>query len=684
MPSLVAAPLAAALLLVASLSCPPQLGATGEAPDWWDTAWSARKPVDVLTPAEGRPSEGAVVLVRLHEGNFPFTMAREDGSDLRVLADDQETELPYHLERYDSLMNEAFLWLRLPAFAEGGEPTRVWLYYGNEVATNAGDPPATYSDSALLVYHFAERGAPARDYSGQDHGSLTAPTPTEGALIGAGILLFGSNGIEIPSSEALSWEAGAEITLSTWLKPSASPADAVVYARSEGASSFVLGIDEGVPYLEVRDASGTQRSPAGDAVAEGSWRHLAAVASTAKIDLYLDGRLYSTLGRPLPALSATAYLGSDPEAASGFVGELDEFQIHAAAFEAPLLRFLAATQAGTAESMELVAVGADEGAGAAAHHNETLEHVMLFGDIAKNMMFDGWIAVGVCIVMIILGWVVALQKFTYLNSIQKGSEAFLKQWKKLSADLTALDHGDEESVRTLGGSVSGAMMKHVRRSPLYHLYHIGSEEIHNRIAKDRTRGLGARSIQAIRASLDAGLVRENQRMNSKLVFLTISIAGGPYVGLLGTVVGVMITFALIAKTGDVEVNAIAPGIASALLATVAGLVVAIPALFIYSYLNSRIRDSLASMQVFIDEFVAKMAEFYPPAGESGLPVVAGQPITGTGDLLRSPAHPLHGTPSVGHPMTPAPTVTGQIEPPAEASRSTLADKQPQPADQHAS
>jgi biopolymer transport protein ExbB len=139
--------------------------------------------------------------------------------------------------------------------------------------------------------------------------------------------------------------------------------------------------------------------------------------------------------------------------------------------------------------------------------------------------------------------------------------------------------------------------------------------------KMRGQGLSSRSMQAIKAALEAGLVRENQRLNKGIVFLTISIAGGPYVGLLGTVVGVMITFAIIAKSGEVDVNSIAPGIASALLATVAGLIVAIPALFIYSYLSSRIRDVISEMQVFIDEFVAKIAEFYPPPSEVPVPAV---------------------------------------------------------------
>ena len=93
-----------------------------------------------------------------------------------------------------------------------------------------------------------------------------------------------------------------------------------------------------------------------------------------------------------------------------------------------------------------------------------------------------------------------------------------------------------------------------------------------------------------------------------MVLLTIAISGGPFLGLLGTVVGVMITFAAIAATGDVNINAIAPGIAAALVATVAGLAVAIPALFGYNYLITRIKDLTAEMQVFIDEFVTKLAE----------------------------------------------------------------------------
>jgi hypothetical protein len=112
-----------------------------------------------------------------------------------------------------------------------------------------------------------------------------------------------------------------------------------------------------------------------------------------------------------------------------------------------------------------------------------------------------------------------------------------------------------------------------------------------------------------RFALDSSVVKEMQRLNRLMVVLTIAISGGPFLGLLGTVVGVMITFAAIAASGDVNVNAIAPGIAAALVATVAGLGVAIPALFGYNYLISRIKNLSDDIQVFVDEFVTKMAEF---------------------------------------------------------------------------
>jgi biopolymer transport protein ExbB len=89
--------------------------------------------------------------------------------------------------------------------------------------------------------------------------------------------------------------------------------------------------------------------------------------------------------------------------------------------------------------------------------------------------------------------------------------------------------------------------------------------------------------------------------------MTIAVSGAPFLGLLGTVVGVMITFASIAATGDVNVNTIAPGVAAALFATVAGLLVAIPSLFGYNFIASRVGARVSAMDVFADQLVARFA-----------------------------------------------------------------------------
>jgi biopolymer transport protein ExbB len=234
------------------------------------------------------------------------------------------------------------------------------------------------------------------------------------------------------------------------------------------------------------------------------------------------------------------------------------------------------------------------------------------GIILGSLTVDGWVVICILAVMSIISWLVMISKARYLGVTQKGNAAFLRDWKHVAADLSFLDDADAKNVVTLGGRIKTDRRNIIRHSSVYHIYKIGAEEIRHRMALEGANKdtLSGRSIQAIRASLDGGLVRETQKLNSLMVLLTIAISGGPFLGLLGTVVGVMITFAAIAAQGDVNVNAIAPGIAAALAATVAGLAVAIPALFGYNYLLSNVKNAASDMNVFIDEFVTKIAEYY--------------------------------------------------------------------------
>lgn len=591
-----------------------------DASAWWNNDWGGRVKLTIDPTVEGAEIQGepgeVVVLVRLHPGVLPFEFVNQDGSDLRFIAGDDKTSLAFHLEKFDPLMAEGFAWVRVP---EISGKTDVWLYYGNSKpdAEGAPDPKKTYPDNARLVYHLDERGTPPRDSSAAGSDAETAGNVTEGAIIASGLRLVGREPVKIPGTPANAWEAGGELTLVLWVKPMNTSNEAVLFSRPD-AGGFRVGLAAGgAPFVEL---TGSPRAVAPEAVGGGAWRQVAITASGNRLVLYVDGREAAAVESGLPAGSGAMFLGG-PDPAQGsagrFVGELDELQIYGSALPSAALRLAYLTQAGSELSGRLLQAGDPEGSGGKS--SGMLEHVSLFGDIAKNMMFDGWIAVGVCVVMMIVGWSVAGVKFRDLARIEKGNAAFQNLWAEVSSDLTALDLDSPKAAATFGKELSEEELELATGAPLYHVYHVGSEEIRNRLAQDRYRGQGlrARSIQAIRAALDTALVHEQHRLGKGLTYLTISIAGGPYVGLLGTVVGVMITFAVIAKSGEVDVNSIAPGIASALLATTFGLFVAIPALFMYSFISNRIKAVIAMMKVFIDEFVAKVAEFYPPPGEDG-------------------------------------------------------------------
>ena len=592
--------------------------------DWWDNQWPLRKaitldasPAGVALPSATGPIP---VLVRLHTGNFQFDAAAADGRDLRFLTADGKTPLAHHLESYDPLLGEAFVWVLVPDLAPGAQ-VNLSLYYGNQAAPEPSAAPASDA-STFLVYHFNGAGAPI-DSSGEGNAAAAPGVTATGSMIGSGLRLSGQP-LTIPARATFERAAAQPLTWSAWVKASTQPDRAVLFHYGDVIRYLQIGYAAGQPYAEIRDgAAAPQRTAvlasAKPAPAVNAWHHLTLVAKAQEITLFVDGQEFARLDAALPGLVGPALLGTGLEKSAPFFGEIDELVLSSVARSTGWVKFAAVSESGTNDSLKLVAIGQDENAAPAAHGGfiaETLGHMSLFGDIASNMMFDGWIAVGICIIMMIIGWVVALNKFAYLKRVEQGTEEFLTQWKKLSTDLTALDHGDSAGVKAIGNG-DPARVKLMQQSPLYHLYHIGSEEIRHRLESKRGfNGLTNRSITAIKASLDAGLTREVHRLNSGLVSLTIGIAGGPYVGLMGTVVGVMITFAVIAKTGEVEVNSIAPGIASALLATVFGLLVAIPALFLYSFLNNRIKDAVSNMQLFIDEFITKMAEFYPTKGEA--------------------------------------------------------------------
>ena len=582
---------------------------------WWNSDWTIQKKITFDTTAKGSPiSEpigSAAMLIRLHDGNFQFAAAKEDGSDLRFVAADGKTLLSYHIEKFDSLLGEGFVWVKVPDLKPDA-PTVISLYYGNDGATavKAENAKATFDSDTVLVYHFSEKGAPPTDSSAAGNNAQGIGTPADGSMIGTGLRLTGRPSITIPASPTLAWSEGAAMTWSAWVKPAALQEQALIYSRRESSNSFEIGMDKGIPYVEING----QRSAAGAPVVANAWHHLAVTLKNSKATLYLDGEPYASLSAALPRLNTPASLGGNPATGDtnasrdGFVGEIDELEISNVARTPDYLKLKFTDQSGD-KGNKLVDYGLDEQKTTWFSGGGTLSILV------NSLTVDGWLVIIVLAIMSCISWWVMITKIRYLNGISKGNELFLNQWKKVAGDLTVLDEGDTAHFRSMGGRIDEESERAMRNGSVYHIYHLGVEEVRLRIAADNEaegsrKGLAGRSIQAIRAALDGGLVRETQKINRLIVLLTICISGGPFLGLLGTVIGVMITFAAIAAAGDVNVNAIAPGIAAALLATVAGLAVAIPALFGYNYIISRVKDAKDDMALFIDEFVTKMAEFY--------------------------------------------------------------------------
>jgi biopolymer transport protein ExbB len=568
---------------------------------WWQTDWSYRRQITIDTTPRGAnilaPAGRVPVLIRLHTGNFSFSDAQDNGTDVRFVGADDKTPLAYHIESFDPLLGIAAVWVDIPDFP-AGSAKQIWLYYGNKKAAPGADTAGTFDADYSLIYHFDDAaGAPPKDKTAYANNAQSAPTGLdEGAIIGKGARFSGARSITVPASPSLSIAAGGAFTFSAWVKTDAPQSRAGLYVRRDGGSSLVIGLDKGAPFVE----AGGVRVASAKPVAKGQWTHIAATADGKAITLYVNGRNVAQAPGALPALNAiTAFGGEPPNAAAAapttsFIGEMDEVRLSKVARPAALIL---ADALGQGPDTRLVTFGVDE--------KQAGFSFGYFGIIVKSVTIDAWVVISILGIMAVTSWFVMWSKATYVGAVDKGNDTFLELYRSQGGDPLTFD---EAALRP-------AQRRRLASSSIYRIFRAGADEMRRRAARGPLT-LGAEAIEVIRALMDATLVRENQRLARSMVLLTISISGGPFLGLLGTVVGVMITFAAIAASGDVNVNAIAPGISAALLATVTGLAVAIPALFGYNYLIIRNKNVTANMLVFVDEFVTRTSELYSASGRA--------------------------------------------------------------------
>jgi biopolymer transport protein ExbB len=576
---------------------------------WWSPEWTQRKTLTLDTTGTGanlqQPIADATVLLRLHAGNFPqFLNVRDGGADFRLISGDDATPLKYHVERFDPVAQIALVWVKAANVNPQATGDELYLYFGNQSAVKGDDPGASFDVDTVAAYHFDETvGVPVDSTAYGTQVVSGEPFANPASLIGAGATLPGTEALVIGDAPQLRMTPDTGWTFSTWIRLNTLPeAPGYLFDRQDSAGRLSLLVNGSALTARYADVEINAARP----LVAGQWHHVSLVIGNGELQIYLDGALAGRAPVTLAELGGAVYIGGGADG-GGLLGvDLDELRLSRVARSADWIGFDAAVQGERNDAV--LTYGADESSDAEGEAGAAAAQVGYFGIIfqhvfgRKEAIIEQAVII-VCGIMAAIALLVMFFKFLQLTRARASSEGFLGAYRALAAggggggDLQSLYEGEE----TYG------------RSPLYAVYRRAIEELRGRTSAAvgaQPAGLDAKSINAVKAALDAAMVREGQRLDSQMVLLTIAISGGPFIGLFGTVVGVMVTFAAIAATGDVNITAIAPGMAAALLATVAGLGVAIPSLFGYNYLGSRIRELSADMHVFADELVARINEEY--------------------------------------------------------------------------
>lgn len=153
----------------------------------------------------------------------------------------------------------------------------------------------------------------------------------------------------------------------------------------------------------------------------------------------------------------------------------------------------------------------------------------------------------------------------------------------------------------------------VEDCPLFMVYHEGCKEMDIRLKLPeggRKRFISLKSMEHIKRTLEGAVAQQSLRLESGLIMLAIAVSGAPFLGLLGTVWGVMDAFGYVAMRGRADLATMAPGVAAALITTVAGLLVAIPSMFGYNWLVHNLRVLTVELDNFAQDLVSKMETEY--------------------------------------------------------------------------
>ena len=186
--------------------------------------------------------------------------------------------------------------------------------------------------------------------------------------------------------------------------------------------------------------------------------------------------------------------------------------------------------------------------------------------------------------MSIFSWMIIFRKRNLFIQVKADNEKFLDLfWSAATLD-----------------QVKDKLDRH-GESPLSRIFNSGFTEL-ERVRRKANKSLGD-GVDNLERALRKGQDLEVSMLEDKLAFLATTGSTAPFIGLLGTVVGIMNSFRAIANAGSASLATVAPGISEALFATAVGLFAAIPAVMAYNYLLNEVRKQENEMNNFISEFL---------------------------------------------------------------------------------
>jgi len=234
----------------------------------------------------------------------------------------------------------------------------------------------------------------------------------------------------------------------------------------------------------------------------------------------------------------------------------------------------------------------------------------------KNATTEGKVTVIVLLLLSLFSWTIIITKFRQLYICRRASKMFYAAYASTR---------DPMDIKKRGEEFEGA--------PAWELYDRGAEEIlyhlknnpvqvqatvvqstgegnTDHLARTITTKVSPSSFEAVKVVLEEAASEQAMSLEKGMIVLSTAVAGGPFIGLLGTVWGVMSTFAGIAEKNQASLTAMAPGVAAALVATVTGLLVAIPAMFGYNFMVTTIRHVTQELDGYATRYANQLEHAY--------------------------------------------------------------------------